>query len=348
MAAGPASEAQRAGRISALEASFDPCAARARRLDARMRARLADSVRYVASQVGAHLRIDAAALERFLARVAAGPVRPHAFAAYCDLVLALDADDLDAAGRCLEALFAVPAASELRIEPLGDAARDPDADRIRRHVDSDPEQPIELRTPPPDVAAACRARIDAALGLLDAGHPALAAEIRALVREIVLAVGSDRPDAWGFDGASSFMLWGAIVLNASGHATRLETVQALAHESAHNLLFGLCADGPLVENDGALRYASPLRVDPRPIDGIYHATFVTARMHQALAHLRDAGALEAGEREEAERALAANRELFAQGLATLERHARLTPLGAAALAGARAHIAEWETRRSGS
>ena len=112
-------------------------------------------------------------------------------------------------------------------------------------------------------------------------------------------------------------------------------VQALAHECAHSLLFGLSTDGPLVQNDEGERFASPLRSDPRPIDGILHATFVTARMHQAVARLLEAEALPGSDRAEAERALATNAELFARGLATLDQHARLTPIGAAALAGAR-------------
>jgi len=57
-----------------------------------------------------------------------------------------------------------------------------------------------------------------------------------------------------------------------------------------------------------------------------------------VARLREAGALDAGERAEAERALAASATLFAQGVATLDRHARFTPLGGACLAGARAYM----------
>lgn len=320
-------------------ASFAPCAERARRLDLRMRRRLAESVRYVAEQAQAALGPDPAALARFLARVEAGPVGSRAFAAYYDLVLALDAGDLAEAGvRLLELLEAPVAPPGLRILELGDPARDRDADRYRRHVDTDPEQPLSIQPPPPALAAACRARIEAAFARIDAGDPELGREIRALVREIVLAVGPPDPRALSFDGASSFMLWGAVVLNAAGHATPLEMVQALAHESAHNLLFGLAADGPLVRNDDAPRFASPLRADPRPIDGIFHATFVTARMHRALAQLRAAGALDAAERAEADAALAAHRAHFAQGLATLDRHAELTPAGAAALAGARAYM----------
>lgn len=320
-------------------AFFDPCAERARALDARMRHRLAESVRYVVERAAGHLALPEDALARFLSGLAAGPVSPHSFAAYYDLVLALEADDLPEAERRLgEMVSAPPPPGGLRILALGDAATDPDAERYRRHVDTDPALPLELFPPPPDVAAACRTRIESALALLAAAHAELAAEIDVLVREIVLAVGSSAPGSLSFDGASSFMLWGAIVLNASGNQTVLETVQALAHESGHNLLFGLSADGPLVENDDDERFASPLRFDPRPIDGIFHATFVSARMHQAVAQLAAAGALAGPDLAEAQRALAACSGLFMQGLATLDRHARLTPMGGAVLAGARAYM----------
>jgi hypothetical protein len=320
-------------------ASFAPCAERARRLDLRMRRRLAESVRYVAAQVREALAPDPGELARFLARVESGPMSARAFAAYYDLVLALDADDLAEAGQRLAELLSAPAApASLCIRALGDPRSDRDADRYRRHVDTDPEQPLAIEPPPPELAAACRARIEAALARIDRGDPQLGAEIRTLVREWVLAVGPPDPDALSFDGASSFMLWGAVVLNAAGQTTTLDMLQALAHESGHNLLFGLCADGPLVRNDDRARFASPLRADPRPIDGIFHATFVTARMHRALAQQLAAGTLDAGERAEALRALAAHREHFAQGLAVLDRHAQLTPLGAAVLAGARAYM----------
>ncbi|MEI9988364.1 MAG: HEXXH motif-containing putative peptide modification protein [Aliidongia sp.] len=215
----------------------------------------------------------------------------------------------------------------------------PRPDRYGRLVDTDPGMPFRLLPPPAPLASACRDRIAAALALLDAGYPVLAAELRVILREIVLAVGPDERGAVVFDGASSFMLWGAIILNARTHKTVLDMVQALAHESGHNLLFGLCADGPLIENDEAERYASPLRLDPRPMDGIVHATYVTARMHQAVDHLLESGVLNAEQEAEVRASLAGHRRAFADGIATIDRHARFTPLGAAVMAGARDYMA---------
>ena len=97
------------------------------------------------------------------------------------------------------------------------------------------------------------------------------------------------------------MLWGGIIINADRKDGPLGMVQMLVHESAHNLLFGYAVDGHLVENDEEERYSSPLRPDPRPVEGIYHATFVVARMFMAVKSLLDSEVLPEADREQARR-----------------------------------------------
>jgi HEXXH motif-containing protein len=321
-------------------AFFEPSAERARLLDARMRHRLGESVRHVAEQSRGQLTIPEHELDDFFAKLAAGPVSPHAFGAYFDLVLAIERGACEEAEQRLAELVAAPVpAPGIRVVELGAALGSLESDRYRRQVDSDPSAPLEIVPPPPAAAAACRGRVDAAFALLASGDGALAQELPALLREIVLAASKRGPNMLDFDGASSFQLWGALVLNAEGHATVLEMVQALAHESGHGLLFGLSADGPLVENDDLERFASPLRRDPRPIDGIFHATWVTARMHQAVSRLLATGVLTRQQEDEARAACENHVKQFAQGLATLDRHARLTAMGAAVLSGARTYMA---------
>lgn len=278
-------------------------------------------------------------MEGFFARLAAGPAPAAVFGAYFELVLAIEDDRLDLAEALLCEIGASPnRPAGLVIRELADPRGDPLADRYVRLIDTDPTISFALVPPPREIAAACRERIAAALRLIEAGDPALAAEIGALVGEIVLAVGPDDPTAATFDGASSFMLWGAVVLNAQGQRTALEMAEALAHESGHNLLFGLCADGPLALNDDEPRYRSPLRGDLRPMDGVVHATFVAARMHRAVSRLLGSGVLDAVAAAQANASLTAHRHAFAQGLEVIDRHARLTERGAAVMAGARAHM----------
>ena len=131
---------------------------------------------------------------------------------------------------------------------------------------------------------------------------------------------------------------GAIMLNALGQATVLDTALALAHESGHNLLFGKCARGPLIENDEVEAFAHPLRQDPRPMDGVFHAAYVIARMHQTLERLLESGALTDDQRAAAEMDLEIQRTSFAEADAVICQSAKLTAIGEAAIAAARAQM----------
>jgi HEXXH motif-containing protein len=319
---------------------FEPDAVRAKAVEHHIRKRLAASLCYIVEQVNGHIPFIGEAIDGFLARLALGPVSPLIFGAYCDLVLAINDERIDLAEALLAEIAAAPnRPAELLIRDLADPRRYLAANRYARFVDTDPTVSLSVLPPPPEIATECRERIAAAFDLLEAGDRAIADEIRALIGEIVLAVGADDPSSFVFDSASSFMLWGAIVLKAKRQRTVLDAAQALAHESGHNLLFGLCADGPMVENDDEARYPSPLRAEPRPMDGIVHATYVTARMHRVLARLLQAGVLDSAATTEAKASLAGHRAAFAQGMEVIDRHARLTARGRAIMSGACAHMA---------
>ena len=75
------------------------------------------------------------------------------------------------------------------------------------------------------------------------------------------------------------------------------------------------------------------------MDGIYHATFVTARMYRAVRRLLDSGVLSPELQEKARHELVQNAALFAKGMETVERHGQLTPLGEAVIHGARDYMA---------
>lgn len=321
---------------------FDPSRARAEAVSAHMRSRLAESLRYILDQATGQITVPWAEMAGFLTRLTSGPVSPLVFGTYCDLVLALDADALDEAEQLLKEIAAAPnAPAELRVIDLGDPDRDRSANRYRRLVDTDEGLPFTISPPAAAGAAAMRALIAQAFTLMDAGNPELAGEIRTLIREIVLASGSDDPTGVQFDGVSSFLLWGATVLEVRSYKSALEMVQALAHESGHNLLFGLCAEGPLHTNDDDERFSSPLRVDARPMDGIIHAAYVTARMHQSVQRLLDAGVLDEAQAPEAREAVTANAKRFAMGMDTVDRNAQLTPLGRTVMENARAYMARY-------
>jgi len=318
---------------------FEPDADRVRFLDARMRGHLDQSLRYVIEQLEAHIPVASEPVAAFLTRLGSGPFPPLTFAIYGDLVFAIDRDDLEEAQRLLHLLLGQrPHAGGLQIRELGDRATDENAGRYARYIDTDRDLPLALTPPSRRSVPHCRRTIEEALALLNAEDPGLSAEIRELLREIILCGDGAAPGEFSFGGASSFMLWGAVAINAGRRKDNIGMLQMLAHESAHNLLFALCPDQPLLNNDPGERYPSPLRADLRPLEGIYHATFVCARMHRALSRLAQSRGLSSGQKAEVEKAADRNAGAFASGMTTLDNHADFTDPGRAIIESARAYM----------
>jgi HEXXH motif-containing protein len=314
---------------------FEPSARRGLALDQQMRERLADTLDYVFGEVGEQLDVDYADAERLVERVRSERQSFNLFGIYYEIVLALENEDVDRAKLLARELFGQRPAGRTAIGTI--ESRDPaQVERLRRLILSDLGTATE-----PDAALleSTRKRLDDAFALLDRGFPEMSAEIRELLSEIIIAAGPEDPKALTFDGASSYMLWGAMLLNGRGQNNVLDTAQALAHESGHNLLFGFCSSGPLVENPDEELFSSPLRKDPRPMDGVFHATYVIARMHQTVSRLLDAGVLDEHEREAAIADLAAHQRNFDAGDRVVRDGARLTPLGAEVIDAARAYMA---------
>lgn len=145
----------------------------------------------------------------------------------------------------------------------------------------------------------------------------------ALSQQVLLGVG----DGARFGGAASVLLWGAVVLNPVLVKDRADLAEALAHETAHALLFGLVLGANLTLNDPAERFASPLRSDPRPIEGLVHAVYVLARIVWTLRRLAASDALTATERGRAADKINRNLARFHDGLSTVNAHARFTRVG---------------------
>lgn len=314
---------------------FEPSAERGAALDQRMRERLADTLDYLFNEIGEPLGVGADETSRLTADIRSRGQSPNRFGAYYELVLAVENDDLEAARRLAGELFAGSETSRIRVASIEERS-EAEVARYRRLLIPEPSMAAQ---PDPQLLLETLDRTEQAFRLLDRGFPAMAAEMRQLLREIVIAAGPEDPKAPSFDGASSYMMWGAILLNARGQKNVLDTAQALAHESGHNLLFGFCASGSLVENEDEELFSSPLRADPRPMDGVFHATYVVARMHQTLSRLLEAGVVPESEMEAALADLKAHRRNFDAGDQVIRESGKLTALGAEVIETARAYMA---------
>lgn len=319
---------------------FAPDPAHAVACNRAMQAGLAASLRHIADASARKIAFDAAAIDRLIDRLAAAGsrFRPAAFGLYYELVPALIDGDRPRA----EALFAalareVPIAEPLRLLALGESALAGCADLYLRALNSEEGAAFEFLAPSENEVAAFKRHFGSVMSLLEAAAPELVAEIKALVSELILVVGPQKTKLH-FDGGSSYQLWGALFLNAVRHKTRIDVIESLAHESAHSRLFGLCVDEATVRNPDEECYPSPLRPELRPMDGVYHAAFVSARMHWTMSRLLESDLLDAEERALAIAARDADRVNFEKGYATVAAHADLTPTGRHAIEAAHAYM----------
>lgn len=322
-----------------IEVSFIPNGSRARALDRRMRRSLADSLDYIGTEVSGVIPFDQQALAHLVYSLRQGArYPPSTFGLYAELVPALTDGHTTTAEQLLTELLAErPQTVNSQLLSLDDPLIALQVPRYQRLMDSDPVTRFTMQAPSAAVTTTFRHRFQRAHHLLRTTIPELAAEFDALVSQVILVAGDHTAD-YQFDGGSCYMLWGGLFLNAESHPNDVALAEVMAHESAHLLLFGYACNEALVNNDDATLYTSPLRDDPRPMDGIYHATYVSARMHWAMSQLLDSGLLDEPARHFAETARQSDLENFIAGHEIVARHGDLTATGSAVMAAAAAYI----------
>lgn len=310
--------------------AFWPSADRARTVDETKHLDLADSLAHISDASCSAIPDVQVLLSPVVEKLRGGTrLSAQAFGDYFGLTEALLSDDFDAALVAAEHLAnAQNRSSEMTVNHRG-APENADMDAcIDRRLGNEASAfaPLPAQAAPdfPDL-------LKDGLKLLDEGFPDLAGEIRAIVHQVVLAQAPQGAEM-EFDGASHYQFWGLLLLNPKHQPSRLAVAEALAHEAGHSFLFGLTRTEPLVLNPDDARYSSPLRTDPRPMDGIYHATFVSARMKLAMETLSQSSFLTQDERETAKKAARLDHDNFYMGLETIHTDGLLTDTGTAIMA----------------
>lgn len=126
-----------------------------------------------------------------------------------------------------------------------------------------------------------RAAVEA-LNAIRLAAPGLADEIEQLVTDIVVI------DSTKTNAASSFQSFGVVVLKyLQPFQTWTTYVEHITHEAAHHLLFAIFKVEDVFKTGTDERFRSPLRSDPRPLDAVFHAMFVLARIIYILRRIRD-------------------------------------------------------------
>lgn len=282
---------------------------------------------------------------RLVARIRSGSREtPFMFSLHFKLLEAIEADRLDEAEALVGRILALaPAKPGIVFTSLGPEEFPWDADIIAGYFSAEPDSLFRYVAPDPALLPARKTQLADTLELMRRTVPGLAEEIEELATTVILARGILKADEEApiepFQGASALRAFGAIMFDATPDPTLVECAAYLVHEQAHNVLFALSPMDGVVTNPDAERFTSPLRDDPRPLEGIHHATFVLARIVYAMQAMIDSGLLEAADRALAAEIAATNRPLFFDGLETLRRHGDMTEPGEAALGAAETYMA---------
>jgi hypothetical protein len=317
------------GEINVLE--LPPSPSRVDEIDSLLRLRLADSFEYLGGLPWFEPGRRVAVFD-LIERLSAGPVSPWVFCLYSRLVTQLSARN-GFIGETLDALATAVylPAGEGVMKLLDSTIPSPWWQHLQLLLDTDRSSPCRPVAPTTEQFIRCQQDISGSLDLIRRVDPVWHDEVTSLLRSIVLGSHSNSDPSTFFNGASTFFLWGATLLNANVNRATVSMIDLLIHESSHVLLFGLSANESLTRNDGEERYDSPVRADKRPIDGIFHACYVTTRVHLAMKRLLSSGSLSKDEIELAIQRSQHNEKAARESLAVLTRHADSTRLGKAIL-----------------
>lgn len=325
---------------------FTPCVETVAGLRLSMSAALRDSLSALLVEAG---KIKISAAKRVSGCEPDFLARPADFTAYFDLLVALRANPEPVAVGGLDAIVEhaaatlrrlsgpssspqIPALARPRVITLGEeyfAAEDMAS--LIRWWDMEPDNAMDLAAVDADELMDATDKIERALDELEQAAPALYGELLTITQDIVIAEpGNAR--RLNFGGVSSFAAWGAIGINYKTHPHWADYLRTLVHETAHLLLFAIAREEPLVLNDADERQASPLRDDMRPVDGIFHAAFVSARealaLNTCLTRMESAGSsADPLIRDYLENLLNDSVISFSDCCKQLNEHACLSPLG---------------------
>jgi len=309
---------------------FLPDPDHARWLSLQLHQWLAESLGYLFEVCALHTRLDKASFDARIAEVLSEPrIRPEVFLLHHEIVAAAQMGEAAEISGAFAAFAAAEIAAPAGLRQRGwqdESFSSPEALRYRSLFEDEGDSPLRLTAPMPTVFADARSCLDAALGVLQQAVPALHDEINVLLTEMVFVEGNSGGGTI-FGGVTCFHAQGAIALNVAEHLTMPGALAGLVHEAAHTLLFAASAGAPLVENDPAERFPSPLRHDPRPMNRTFHATFVSARMAYAIDQVLAHGAVRDEDRADLIAIGAAARSAFDAGYGVLIADGRPTPLG---------------------
>lgn len=188
------------------------------------------------------------------------------------------------------------------------------------------DEQVYINAPEDERFNAIEKKITSALKEIKAISPIVYEEISNFV-DGYLIINSNR-----FIAGSSFPLMSLVGLSDNLPIDKL--IDLIVHENAHQYIYHLTVFDELCSGEGL--YKSPLRKDPRPIEGIYHATYVVARLLYFYKCAQNKSA--SLHPDLIDSLIETYLKKFWDGYEVLKKHARLTSVGEELLESCRDYI----------
>ena len=300
-------------------------------------ASFAGSLEHIFAACAPHIELDSDRCSALVNRLRSGSREmPWLFSLHFRLIDEINQDRLDQAAAIIAKLTGVAEAKTgVATLCLGEDAlpfgEDTTLDYFRIE-----EGGYVLEPPIRDDAVTMRANIAIALDYLRDVSPGLANELEEIITAIFVVRGVAASQEYAgekdFEGVSALRAFGGIVCNAKPDYSIAACALVLVHEHAHNVLFALSPLQGVVTNADDELYSSPLRIDPRPMEGILHATFVLARMIYWLELMRRAKPADSSDVQYANKMLKDLTPRYYEGVETINRYGKLTDQGRLAMA----------------
>jgi HEXXH motif-containing protein len=309
-------------------------------LEQKMSNRLADSLAYMAEACADDITLPEEEWAAKLNEIREKRVSPETFSRHYQLIPALEAGDEKRVRSLFQEILESESAPErIEIFPLTDPAGDARARNYFWAISPERENSVLVQPLDQNRFDHFESQMRQALKIINTIIPELAQEIDVLVKTIVLGSGKNEDGSASFGNVSAAEVFGSIITNSDASPNLYAALETIVHEEVHILLFGYCSGSEkLVNNPEDERYRSPLRKDLRPLDGIFHATFVLARIHLMLKSLPKVDLPEALPSEGIEARIAFVKERFDMGLDVLNTNANFTPQGRKILDAAAAYM----------
>jgi len=298
-------------------------------LDYTIRKRLSESLEYVFTQSRDLLVISPSDQVLITEQINAHQVNPGLFARYYDLVFSIQNKNFDYSQKLINQIIELSKQhSMFEVIPYSEQSLEDDYERFPRLAFSTFSQDCPMSTPDRSLFEMKKSELIQAQKIIASIDRGITKEINQLITQIIICVKNEEAESVReFAGVTSLMLWGAIIVNVNQYQTLNQLVDFLIHESTHCVLFGISVSNPLVLNDIQDRYPSPLRSDPRPMDGIYHATIVCARLALFMNKWKNSTIHSASQTNWLDGQITANTKAFKDGLVTLNEHGKLSKQG---------------------